>query len=335
MDESNGEAYGSPPWKFTGRCAIRAKEDEGTKRFRASAFRSFLFSFLLLSLHECFRCHEFVPDEGGPFVSERALYQLNLVRVEDAHHFVPKDLPMVKLFGYTIGGFYLARYDDSPAGKMNEMVALAGLVWDPPVSCAWASHVYVDKASARDHGLSCCGLPSKLATFRERHEVGRRVKKKEVPWWIHGNGLDSNSRSLDVGVDVHTMDGERGHVCSITLPSVPVMKTPAVPLQMALPSFSGRTLHMPQLLKYALELKAKVRFVKPARIVPGAMQETEPSQRALALHGILSGRPLLAMSFEGMEMEVGEPKPAQVRSNLFPKGTTHARPGSNEEMVLA
>lgn len=183
---------------------------------------------------------------------------------------------------------------------MNEMVALAGLVWDPPVSCACASHVYVDRAPVRHHGLSCCGLPFKLATFRERHDTGRRLKKKEVPWWIHGNRLDPNTQVLDVGVDVHATDGERGHVCSITLPSIATMKTLAAPLQMALSIFSGRVLHVPQLLKYALELKAKVRFVKPARIDPGEMQETEPSQRTLALHGILSGRPLLAMSFEGM-----------------------------------
>eukprot|EP00894_Picocystis_sp_ML_P000204 jgi/Pico_ML_1/50721/g1880.t1 len=75
----------------------------------------------------------------------RALYQLNLVKVEDAYQFVPKDLPIVNFFGYTVGGLYLARYDHSPAGNMDEMVVLAGLVWDPPVSCAWASHVFVNK----------------------------------------------------------------------------------------------------------------------------------------------------------------------------------------------
>lgn len=45
---------------------------------------------------------------------------------------------------YTLGGFYLARYDDSPAGAFDELVALAGLVWNAPTSCAWAARVFVN-----------------------------------------------------------------------------------------------------------------------------------------------------------------------------------------------
>ena len=75
---------------------------------------------------------------------------------------------------YTLGGFYLARYADSPVGQFDEvcqantacndicihgawcndnsilpsmqcaqLVALAGLVWNAPTSCAWAARVYV------------------------------------------------------------------------------------------------------------------------------------------------------------------------------------------------
>lgn len=72
---------------------------------------------------------------------------------------------------YTLGGLYLARYDDSPAGAFDEvrkplhlslclltraslqLVALAGLVWNPPTSCAWAARVYVNRESARKHGV--------------------------------------------------------------------------------------------------------------------------------------------------------------------------------------
>ena len=38
-----------------------------------------------------------------------------------ARKFVPQDLPLVELFGYTLGGLYLARYEDSPAGKFDEV----------------------------------------------------------------------------------------------------------------------------------------------------------------------------------------------------------------------
>jgi hypothetical protein len=75
---------------------------------------------------------------------------------------------------YTLGGFYLARYTDSPVGAFDEvgaaavchcchqqrccmsrshcdacfvwkqLVAVAGLVWNFPGSCAWAARVYVN-----------------------------------------------------------------------------------------------------------------------------------------------------------------------------------------------
>ena len=78
--------------------------------------------------------------------------QLNLVRTEDARARAPKDLRLVECFGYTLGGLYVARYDESPCGKLDEVVVLGGLVWNPPTSCAWASRVYVDSArSERRH----------------------------------------------------------------------------------------------------------------------------------------------------------------------------------------
>ena len=111
-----------------------------------------------------------------------------------ARRFVPPQLPLVQLCGcaappdcsaasrhahsrrgwlrYTLGGLYLARYDDSPVGAFDEVglgafcaayppvsqaaaqaVALAGLVWNPPTSCAWAAKVYVSNDAARKHGV--------------------------------------------------------------------------------------------------------------------------------------------------------------------------------------
>ena len=74
-------------------------------------------------------------------IPHRALYQLSLVKTSEARRFVPKELPLVELFGcvaaspckrrsgtrsddaarsYTLGGLYLARYDSSPAGAFDE-----------------------------------------------------------------------------------------------------------------------------------------------------------------------------------------------------------------------
>eukprot|EP00887_Chlorella_sp_A99_P008182 scaffold12.g8182.t1 len=93
--------------------------------------------------------------------SGSALYQLSLAR-----KYVPAELPLVSLFGWTLGGFYLARYTNSPAGAFDELVALAGLAWDFPASAAWAARVFVNSREARDHGIREIGLPSRLAAFR-------------------------------------------------------------------------------------------------------------------------------------------------------------------------
>ncbi|KAK2970592.1 hypothetical protein RJ640_011781 [Escallonia rubra] len=66
-----------------------------------------------------------------------ALYQLHLVKAETARVFIPKEFRLVEAFGYTLGGFFLASYDDSPAGTFDEvLVVIAGTVWNPPTSCA-------------------------------------------------------------------------------------------------------------------------------------------------------------------------------------------------------
>ncbi|QDZ21419.1 hypothetical protein A3770_05p39370 [Chloropicon primus] len=62
----------------------------------------------------------------------------------DALAVVVQEMPLVELNGYTLGGFYYANYEDSPAGPMDELVVLSGLVWNAPTSCAWASHVLLD-----------------------------------------------------------------------------------------------------------------------------------------------------------------------------------------------
>jgi hypothetical protein len=59
-----------------------------------------------------------------------------LVKSSTARAFVPPELRLVEAFGYTLGGMFLARYHDSPAGEFDELVVIAGIVWDPPTSCA-------------------------------------------------------------------------------------------------------------------------------------------------------------------------------------------------------
>ncbi|GLT86763.1 hypothetical protein SLE2022_048820 [Rubroshorea leprosula] len=53
-----------------------------------------------------------------------ALYQLHLVKAEIARVFIPKEFKLVEAFGYTLGGFFPAKYDDSPAGAFDEVCVL-------------------------------------------------------------------------------------------------------------------------------------------------------------------------------------------------------------------
>lgn len=94
-----------------------------------------------------------------------ALYQLHLVKAETARAFIPKEFKLVEAFGYTLGGFFLASYDDSPAGIFDELVVIAGIVWNPPTSCAWAARVLVNSHEACVHGQKDVGLPSQVARF--------------------------------------------------------------------------------------------------------------------------------------------------------------------------
>ncbi|RDY04627.1 Protein NEOXANTHIN-DEFICIENT 1, partial [Mucuna pruriens] len=66
-----------------------------------------------------------------------AWYQLHLVKAEKARACIPKELRLVEAFGYTLGGFFLANYEDSPAGAFDELVVIAGLVWSRHTSCAY------------------------------------------------------------------------------------------------------------------------------------------------------------------------------------------------------
>jgi len=273
----------------------------------------------------------------------KALYQLSLVRVSDARKYVPESIPLVNIFGWTLGGFYLARYDGSPAGQFDELVALAGLAWNFPTSCAWAARVYVNSDEARRHGLAVVGLPSRLASF-ERRAVGvekgqgqgqgqgqrsRRGKEKE-DWWGPVGSTNSNSSSSSnpsssssVISLYNTSKKKRVHVCSIDMASSvsdagSQSRGQFMPsIQMFLPSFSGATALCPEILKYSLRLETKVRFLRPMRVLSSlvdadaagdAAGEADAGIEAFVGRDVLGGRPLVCMSFEDMVMEVQKPE---------------------------
>ncbi|KAK9816601.1 hypothetical protein WJX72_002599 [[Myrmecia] bisecta] len=256
----------------------------------------------------------------------RALYQLQLVKAEEAKKYVPEGFQLVSLFGYTLGGFYLARYSDSPVGAFDELVALGGLVWNFPTSCAWAARVYVNSWDARVHGRRHVGLPSRLATFSE--DVNKPGIHRQS-WWrcphsvCHQIAAGKRSAAVssmgadgDYGVIVRNVERRpwwqpwacspqrlQGPVCFLALPAAG-KGWPGPRVHMVLPSFSGNTPDHPGLLKYGVQLRANVRPVKPAH-VQAATPRTKQDEEAMGL--ILGGRPVLTLAFEDMEMSVAEP----------------------------
>mmetsp|Transcript_7417 Transcript_7417/g.21914 ORF Transcript_7417/g.21914 Transcript_7417/m.21914 type:complete len:289 (+) Transcript_7417:202-1068(+) len=264
--------------------------------------------------------------EESPWIFKgRALFQLQLVKVSEARKYVPEGLKLVNFFGYTLGGFFLSRYTDSPVGEFDELVAMAGLVWNFPGSCAWAARVYVNDKTARDHGLHKVGLPSRQASFEQDTDVTLHHRRG---WWTGPEAVvqaaGSGSRSAvdvpaapllrDHPLVVRNGEGGRrwqrahaarglpgsGTVARFTLPAAP-SGWPGPRLTINLPSFSGGTEDCPEILKYTCKLATNCSVTRCTTLEVGEGDSLE------ALAPILRGRPLICFNFADMEMSVKEP----------------------------
>ncbi|XP_015895936.3 protein NEOXANTHIN-DEFICIENT 1 [Ziziphus jujuba] len=258
-----------------------------------------------------------------------ALYQLHLVRAETARACIPKEFRLVEAFGYTLGGFFLASYDDSPAGVFDELVVIAGLVWSPPTSCAWATKVLVNSDAACDHGRKEVGLPSQVARFSKRITAIPRKEKSEHIGFLDMIGMsDSFSDSKDhMDVQVTEVNGpaaEDDSSISLTtlVPALKYDKWMGPTIKLSLPSFSGRTEYTPEILKYSCKIQCRVRAVQPAKVSssdPMPKNDKEHSElhscctRKFADSGrnlstaIMLSKPILALKFSCMTMQVEAP----------------------------
>lgn len=263
-----------------------------------------------------------------------ALYQLHLVKSDIARALIPKEFRLVEAFGYTLGGFFLASYDDSPAGVFDELVVIAGIVWNPPTSCAWASKVLVNSSEACRHGRKDVGLPSHVARFSKRITANTRQNGSGHKSILERIGLSSSTSSsrFHLDTEVSEISGSAASADNIfrinLLSAVPKESSKAwmgPAIKMSLPSFSGRTEHNPNLLKYSCQLECRVRVVQPLQIFgPSPMteekgsedrssnsahqaaEETTEKTSRLCLSVMLS-RPILALEFNCLNMNVEAP----------------------------
>lgn len=278
---------------------------------------------------------------GPPWIFRgRAFYQLHLVKADVAKRFIPSDLHIVQAFGYTLGGFYLAQYDSSPAGTFDELVIIAGTVWNPPTSCAWAARVLVNSTEACEHGKKEVGLPSKVA------DVSHVMKpiEKNKGWWREWNPFSrlfprqTEETIKRSAIGVVEMDGSsKRPLCSIAFPfdwhSLKDQKLIGPAITMSLPSFSGKTCEQPDLLKYSCQLKCSVRAVKPAAITtPLTFESAEgvggQDYTYKSILAILAAKPMIALCFEKMVMHVEAPTVVESSSavphTITPKSVTVA-----------
>ncbi|XP_064969617.1 protein NEOXANTHIN-DEFICIENT 1-like isoform X1 [Musa acuminata AAA Group] len=260
---------------------------------------------------------------GPPWLFRgRALYQLHLVKAEIARAFIPKELKLVEAFGYTLGGLFLAHYDDSPAGVFDELVVIAGIVWNPPTSCAWASRVLVNSHEACRHGRKEIGLPSHVAIFSKRD-----AKASDQPLYKHRTSFIHSKPKEHSEIQVLEMeDYSQTSICNISLPFAAGDRWMGPKIRISLPSFSGQTTHNPQLLKYSCQIECRVRAVKSAKVSrPRIIQldefsndirakeknvddrlstENEERDRSIA---VLLSKPIMALEFNLLKMQVEAP----------------------------
>lgn len=255
----------------------------------------------------------------------RAIYQLQLVPSEEARKHIPHQFKLVEAFGYTLGGFYLARYDNSPVGAFDELVVLAGLAWNAPTSCAWAARVFVSDREARDHGRAHVGLPSRVAVFQSLPELPSAAGKvpQKRNWWDFPMRNAALAAQPTQGLELRSVDptlnlgrGLQLPVASFSMAGTPAPDAlPGPRIRLALPSFSGATEQHPALLKYACDLRTNVALMPPLRVtfplsLASSAAPSSAAQRAEleAVEPILRGRPLIALAFSNMEMTVEEPE---------------------------
>ncbi|XP_059316253.1 protein NEOXANTHIN-DEFICIENT 1 isoform X1 [Lycium ferocissimum] len=261
-----------------------------------------------------------------------ALYQLHLVKAETARAFIPKECRLVEAFGYTLGGFFLASYDDSPAGIFDELVVIAGLVWNPPTSCAWAARVLVGSDEACLHGRKVVGLPSQIARFSKKITALPRMKSKTSSF-LSTIGLRTSPCSYrnHMDIEVRELKNQKAmNICSINL-NVTVSQQDSKgwmgPLiKMSLPNFSGRTKYNSNLLKYSCQIECRVRAVRPAKVSgPSALDaDVEDSSEYQSSNvesvgrapigtkrnfsiSVLLSKPILALEFNHLKMRVEAP----------------------------
>ncbi|GER35528.1 pentatricopeptide repeat-containing protein [Striga asiatica] len=236
-----------------------------------------------------------------------ALYQLHLVKAETARALIPKEFKLVEAFGYTLGGFFLANYADSPAGNFDEYSILGRnkyyfvLTCGPSRNCLESSYILCVSCSANLFRLMTLDFLVKsplsqrwvfkllrvpLVFLEDDNVMCQTQKVTALPVTRKGPfrsllskiGMDDSRKNVKTCMDIHVEEMINNHkamsLCSINLnanalvaPQKDTKRWMGPAVKLSLPSFSGRTEFFPDLLKYSCQIECRLRAVQPAQVV--------------------------------------------------------------------
>ncbi|KAL5979409.1 hypothetical protein ACLOJK_019307 [Asimina triloba] len=254
-----------------------------------------------------------------------ALYQLHLVKAETAQSFIPKEFRLVEAFGYTLGGLFLAHYDDSPAGSFDENS-----------NSKEQTNLTPNNIDVSQNGQILLKTPMV--------SIGSDAQKDDAKFHsdtkLHQKVLSSARQGI-----VATSEKPKGR-CNSFLDMLGIGATTSIPkscwdIQVTEISGSsktaiGRTEDNPNLLKYSCRINCRVRVVEPAKIsgpanslqcgqdkpsndpnlnasnLTGAVAENDALQQSIS---VLLSKPILALQFNFLKMRVEAPTVVSQASN--------------------
>ena len=97
------------------------------------------------------------------------------IRADRARAFLPPDVDLVALGGWTVGGVLLAEYDERATLAYHELIVFPGLVRAAGRVGMWVSHIVVDLEASVAGGRAIWGLPKELARDTA-HLVRARIR---------------------------------------------------------------------------------------------------------------------------------------------------------------
>ncbi|KAH9774227.1 protein NEOXANTHIN-DEFICIENT 1 [Citrus sinensis] len=183
--------------------------------------------------------------------------------------------------------------------------------------------------------LQHVGLPSQVARFSKRITAVQGQPKGKFNGFLSMMGLGATlcSPKNSMDVQVSEMEGPSAtDICNIQIAThVPTLKFdkwrgPAIKL--SLPSFSGHTEQIPNILKYSCHIECRVRAVEPAKVLGPSIAPKGNTEQALEHHNcqsvnseseewiengrnlsisVMLSKPIIALEFNCLKMRVEAP----------------------------